>query len=152
MTANGDEYINIDANAVTLGTFIKIPNENYQIDFTKPRTIANTLGFNSRIIEYNINHIQSDRDANINKVKIVLINCSIIKNSYVNSSPLPVIYSFSINVAPGFQIVKEPVTIRYLPINSDTITSIRIWATDQDGNKLDFGENGLNGCLYLNYI
>ncbi len=71
-------------------------------------------------------------------VNSVLVNCSIVGNSYLKSSQYPVLYSFFPNVKPGYKVVQDPVNVVYLPINSEQIQNIRIWLTDQDGNPLDF--------------
>ena len=46
------------------------------------------------------------------------------------------------DISPGYTIIKNPHNLLYLPITVDTIHSITIWLTDQNGNELNLrGEN-----------
>ncbi len=127
--------IDILANSTTLGSVIIVPT-NYKVDFTVGNSIAATLGFDPVVLSAGYNY--SPHDVDILTVNSILVNCSIIKNSYVKNSQQPVIYSFFPNVRPGAKIIESPKNIVYLPISSDTISSIKIWLTDQAGNKVDF--------------
>ena len=72
----------------------------------------------------------------------ILVNIDIISGSYINGSTKPTIYSFFPDVSPGYKIIENPHKLLYLPITSDTIHSIIIWLTDQNGNELNLrGEN-----------
>lgn len=135
MLLNGDTGISILVNEATLGSIVNIVPTTYRVNFTVNHSIANTLGFNSVVLTtgYNI----SPNIVNILTVNSVIVNCSIVGNSYLNGSNFPVIYSFFPNVAPGRKIVVEPSNIVYLPITTGYIPSIRIWITDQDNNLLD---------------
>ena len=135
MRLNGDSGIEISINYHTLGSVVKISPE-YQVDFTVSNSLASTLGFGSVVLSqgYNI----SPNIVKILSVNSVLVNCSIVGNSYLNTSQFPVLYSFFPNVKPGYKVVQDPVNVVYLPVNSNQIGSIRIWLTDQNGDLLDF--------------
>ena len=77
-----------------------------------------------------------------------VVNINIISGSYVNGSTQPTIYSFFPNVSPGYKIIKIPHNLLYLPITSDTIHSITIWITDQNGNELPYKER-INQCNFI---
>ena len=80
--------------------------------------------------------------ANILTINSILVNMDIISGSYVNGSTRPTIYSFFPNVSPGYKIIENHHNLLYLPITADTIHSITIWLTDQNGNELNLrGEN-----------
>ena len=74
---------------------------------------------------------------NIFTINSILVNIAIISGSYVNGSTQPTIYSFFPNVSPGYKIIENPHRLLYLPITPDTIHSITIWITDQNGNELN---------------
>ena len=74
---------------------------------------------------------------NILTINSILVNIDIISGSYVNGSIQPTIYSFFPNVYPGYKIIENPQNLLYLSITSDTIHSITIWLTDQNGNELN---------------
>ena len=140
LTLNGDSGISIIINQPTLGSIVNITGAGYQVDFTVVNSIGSTLGFNPVLLTtgYNI----SPNPVNILSISSLLVNCSIIKDSYLNSSPYQTLYSFFPNVSPGYKVVETPINIVYLPVISRDITSIRIWITDQDGNIVSLnGEN-----------
>ena len=79
---------------------------------------------------------------NILTINSILVNIDIISGSYVNGSTQPTCYSFFPDISPGYKIIENPHNLRYLPLTSDTIHSMTIWITDQNGNELNLrGEN-----------
>ena len=84
---------------------------------------------------------------NILTINSILVNIDIISGSYVNGSTQPTIYSFFPNVSPGYKIIENPHNLLYLPITADTIHSIAVWLTDQQGNELN-----LRGVKIVNAI
>ena len=79
---------------------------------------------------------------NILTIDIILVNIDIISGSYPNGSTQSAIYSFFLSVPPGYKIIENPHNLLYLSITSDTIHSITVSLTDQNGNVLNLlGEN-----------
>ena len=74
---------------------------------------------------------------NIPTINSKLVNTDIISGSYVNGSTQPTIYPFFPDVSPGYKIIEYPHNFLYLQITADTIHSIPIWLTDQNGNGLN---------------
>ena len=70
---------------------------------------------------------------NILTINSILVNIDIISGSYFNGSTQPTIYSLYLNVSPGYKIIEHPHNLLYLPITADTIHSITVWLTDQNG-------------------
>ena len=100
----------------------------------------NLLGFYSKL--YTSGFHESENMVNILTSNSILVNIDIISGSYVNGSTKPTIYSFFPDVSPGYKIIENPHNLLYLSITSDTIHSITIWLTDQNGNELNLlGEN-----------
>ena len=108
---------------------------NYKVDFGKDNSINNLLGFHSNL--YTSEFHESENMVNIQTINSILVNIDIISGSYVNGSTQPTIYSFFPDVSPGYKIIENPHSLLYLSITSDTIHSITIWLTDQDGNELN---------------
>ena len=75
---------------------------------------------------------------NILTINSILVNVDIISGSYINGFTQPTIYSFFPDVSPGYKIIENPHNLLYLPITADTIHSITIWLTDQNGNELTY--------------
>ena len=67
---------------------------------------------------------------NILTINSILVSIDIISGSYVNGTTQPIIYSFFLDISPGFKIIENPHNLLYLPITADTIHSITIWLTD----------------------
>ena len=77
---------------------------------------------------------------NILTINRILVIIDIISGSYVNGSTQPSIYSFFLNVSPGYKIIENPHNLLYLRTTADTIHSITIWLTDRHGNELNYNE------------
>ena len=131
---NDDYYITISANPNTLRSILTLEN-GYQVDFRIPSSLNTVLGFNSQI--YSDGYTESEQVVNILSINSILVNIDIISGSYVNGAPQPTIYAFFPDVSPGYKIVENPVNLVYLPIITDTISSLETRLTDQDGNLLN---------------
>ena len=86
---------------------------------------------------------------NILTINSILVNIDIISGSYVNGSTQP---TFFPNVSPGYEIIENPHNLLYLPITADTIHSITIWLTDQNGNELNLQGENLSRRFHLREI
>jgi len=150
MLQNGDTGIEITANYITLGCNVSITPTTHRVNFNIENSIGATLGFDPVTISTGVNI--SQHIAKISSVNSIIVNCSIVGNSYLKGSNYPVLYSFFPNVAPGRKITKEPQNVVYLPLNTGSISNIRIWITDQDGNTLDFRGEEITVRLNFKYI
>ena len=109
---------------------------NYDVDFGQKYNTINCLpGFHSKL--YTSGFHESEDMVNILKINSTLVNIDIISSSYVNGFTPPTIYSLFPNVSPRYTIIEYPHNLLYLAITSDTIHSITIWLTDQNGNDLN---------------
>ena len=89
---------------------------------------------------------------NILTTNSILVNIDIISGNYVNCSTQPTIYSFISNVSPGYKIIENPHNLLYLQITADTIHSITIWLTDQNGDELHLRGENLSMRFHLREI
>ena len=148
---NDRGYITISVNTNTMKSVLTLEN-NYQVDFTKPKSISSLLGFNNLIYtqyskyrSLDANSIsdvshgihESENVVNVMSINSLLVNIDIISGSYVNGTSQPTIYSFFPNVSPGYKIVETPRNLVYLPITLDTIHSLETSLTDQNGAAID---------------
>ena len=127
-----------------------ILKDNYEVDFMQYNSINSLLGFHSKL--YTPGFHESENMVNILTINSILVNIDIISGSYVNGSTQPTIYSFFPNVSSGYKIIENPHNLLYLSITADTIHSITIWLTDQNGNELNLREETLSIQLYLREI
>ena len=112
----------------------------YEVDFRKDKSINSLLGFHSN--HYTSGFHESENMVNILTINSILVIIDITSGSCVNGSTQPTIYSFFPDVSPEYKIIENPHNLIYLPLTSDTIHSISIWLTDQNGNELNLrGEN-----------
>ena len=123
---------------------------NYQVDFIKDKSINSLLGFDSNLNTSGFH--ESENRVNILTINSILVTIDIISGSYVNGSTQSAIYSFFPDVSPGYKIIKNPHNLLYLPITSDTIHSISIWLTDQNGNELNLRGENLSMRFHLREI
>lgn len=132
-----DEYLSIKPNNNTLQC--EIYSDKYTIDFSsKNGTIANLLGFSNKILPPKIKH-KSDLPVNIIKVRSIQIECNIVTNSYFKNKMAHTLYSFAIDVDPGYAINEIPKHLIYLDINvKDKITNISFRIVDQNFKPINF--------------
>ena len=110
------------------------------MDFRPDYSVSSVLGFNNAV--YSSDYQESENPVNILSINSILVNVDIISGSYLNGVRNPTIYSFFLNVAPGYKIIETPTNLVYLPITLDAIYSIKITLTDQNGQQLNRrGEN-----------
>jgi hypothetical protein len=82
-------------------------------------------------------------------VDSIFINCDIIKGTYSNGVRGQVLYSFSPNAGVGTLLHINPRNLLFLDIDSTSLTSIRVWVTDQLGRAIDFRNEGSTFMLEL---
>ena len=106
-----------------------ILKDNYEVDFRQYNSINSLLGFHSKL--YTSGFHECENIVNILAINSILIHNDISSGSYVNGSTQPTI------VSPGYKIIENPHNLLYLLISAETIHSITIWLTDQNGNELN---------------
>ena len=127
-----------------------ILKNNYEVDFRQNNTISSLLGLKNKLHISGFN--ESENMVNILTINSILVNIDIVSRSYVNGSTQPTIYSFFLDVSPGYKIIENPHILLYLPITTDTIHSITIWLTDQNGNERNLRGENLSMRFHLREI
>ena len=123
---------------------------NCYVDFRRYNAINSLLGFDSKLYTSGFNEFENM--VNSLTINSILINIDIISGSYVNGSTQPTIYSFFPDVSPEYKIIENPHNLLHLPITSDTIHSITISLTDQNGNELNLRGENLSKRFHLREI
>lgn len=95
---------------------------------------------------------ESTLGVNITDINAIHIHCDITKNSYHNGQNAHIIYSFPINVPPGYAIQEIPKNIIYLPIQYDTVRGLTVSVMDQNGNLIDFQGEKINLTLEMKEV
>ena len=127
--------------------FIK---NNYEVDFRKDKSINSLLGFHSYL--YISGFHEAENMVNILTINSILVNIYIISGSYFNGSTQPTIYSFFPDVSPRYKIIENTHNLLYRPITAESIHSITIWWTDQNGNELNLRGENLSMRFHLREI
>ncbi|KAK9707743.1 hypothetical protein QE152_g27658 [Popillia japonica] len=119
-TANKNAVISLKPNNSTQQCEI---TSKFAIDFTKPDSIGEMLGFSKKVLQPNVRHV-SDLRIRIIKVITIRVECSIVTEAYYDGRLSHTLFEFAPSVEPGFSINIEPKNIIYLPINTTPIDNI----------------------------
>lgn len=126
--------LSIHPNLNTLKCEIKC---THVVDFSKPDSIGDLLGFESKILDVNKLN-ESKKPVNIMKVNAIKVLCNIITGSYDNGVMSHILHEFFPSVGAGFKIIESPQNVIYLPLNTKIINNITFKLVDQDGKLLNF--------------
>ena len=137
--ASDKVYIEISANTNTLKSEMII-KDNYEVDLRRYNSSNSLVGYH-RVVMYTSGFNESENMVNILTINSIPVNIDIIS-----------IYSFFPDVSPGYKIIENPYNLLYLPITSDTIHSITVWLTDQNGDELNLRGETLSMRRYLREI
>lgn len=130
-----DEYcITLESNNNTLKAVLEIAT-NYKVDFTTANSIRTVLGFSAQV--YASGYNESENIVNIMNVSSLRITSDVIGSSYSNGSTENIIFSFFPDVGPGYKIIEIPVNLIYLPITTNTISSMETKLVDQNGKLIN---------------
>jgi hypothetical protein len=149
--ANSD-FIKIESNLNTFSSIIEISNDNYQVDFSRDKTLRDLLGFNATVLSKGKN--ESPKTVQITSAKAINVHCSLVHQSYDSSGiESDIIYSFpAYKVGIGYKVNEEPNTPRYLPVAQDVIKDIRFRISDNNGKELTFKNEECAFCIYLQQV
>ena len=115
--ANKNEYyINISVNTTNSKTIVNITKSQYLVDFTKPGTLREIFGFDSKIIAtgYNL----SDRVIQITNITSINIEFDLCEGSYVDGEYGSILYDFPAYTVPvGYRIIERITVPIYLPVH-----------------------------------
>ena len=122
--ANDKDNIEISANTNTLKSEMII-NNNCEVDLRWYNAINSLLGFDNKLYTSGFN--ESENMVNMLTINSIIVNIDIISGSYVNGFTQSTIYSFFLDVSPGYKIIENSHNFLYLPITVDTVHSITIF-------------------------
>lgn len=150
-----------------IGKVMLTIKDGYTIDFNRPKTFRDLLGFGANI--YTVNSSSSE-PAKILHIKSIMIHVDVVEGSFVNGAKQPIIYTFTPNVSSKFMIketpknliytfssnistilkfTETPKNIIYVKINKKYIPYFNVKITDQDGKLLNFGGENIRMRLHI---
>lgn len=137
LAADGVSF-NLDANLNTLKCNLRCSKD---VDFTKPGTFRDLLGFEAVEYQANQDHI-SEHPVDILKLQSMRVQVDICKGSYINEERTTTIYEFFPAVPAGYKIMEAPKNAIYMPVNTRSISRITVKIVDQNNELVNFrGEN-----------
>src|SRR5438093_227464 len=143
--------LEIGVNLSTTKSYINITKPDYKVDFSKPNTLRDMLGFTSQILSTGFS--VSNNVVQITNLTAIMIHCDLVNGSYVNGKDSNVIFSFPSNMVPtGYKLNIFPNTPIYLPVSKSVISSILCRITDEDNKLLDFNKEEIVIGLHIRQI
>lgn len=127
--------LTMKVDTATMKTSIDVPRD-ICIDFTRPNSVGNLLGFNGRICGGG-EHVSERHIPNIHDLTTIRINCDLITGSFHNGIPTHTIHEFSPQVDAEYKIIEQPKNLIYLPVVRRRINSISISTVDRSGRLID---------------
>ena len=138
-TASSTTYpITLEFNNTTFKTVVNLAT-NYQLDLTTSN-FNDLIGFKKRILTSSSN---GDYTPNLSQdTEILNIHCDLISESLVDEHETDIIYTFGTNdLPPSYAFTKEPLRVKFYPVNKYVIQTLRIYITDGKRRIID-----LNGA------
>ena len=111
--------------------------EDYGFDFDTPHSLAPLLGFSSDRKERGIGKYKGDRIVDISNVSSLLFNCNISEPNYINEIQTPFLFNCTIDVPSGFRLTRELSSVVYKRVNTNQISSVCVWVSDQAGRVVN---------------
>jgi len=108
---------------------------NSKVDLTTANSIRTVLGFSAQV--YASGYNESENIVNIMNVSSLRITSDVTGSSYSNGFTENIIFSFFPDVGPGYKIIEIPVNLIYLPITTNTISSMETKLVDQNGKLIN---------------
>ena len=146
-TSNSTTYpITLEFSGITLRTTIILAT-NYQLDL-RPSNFGDLIGFNKQILT---SSSVGDYMPNLSQDREILnIHCDIISGSIVDEHETDIIYTFGTNdLVPSYAFTKEPLRVRFYPVNKYRIKTIRIYITDGKRRIIDLNDADTSFALIL---
>ena len=146
-TASSTTYpITLQFNNTTFKTTVNLAT-NYQLDLTTSN-FNDLIGFKKQILTSTSN---GDYTPNLSQdTEILNIHCDLISESLVNEHETDIIYTFGTNdLPPSYAFTKEPLRVKYYPVNKYMIDTLRIYITDGKRRIIDLNDADTSFSLSL---
>jgi hypothetical protein len=141
----GITFFSFQANEATSTTLIYFSTANTSIDCTISNCIMGILGFpvSSGHLTCSVDsYIQSPSPIMLNSLQQFLISCSVINGVYQNSQLSNILCGVPINVAPYSINNFQPIHPTRCTVFVNRIDTLTITLLDQNGNNIDFTNEG----------
>lgn len=134
-TSNGSFYLNIIGDPNQGKAQISLTAPLHSVSFDVENSIGPLLGFGNNV--YLVGTSLSDNLINIEATSNIILSCTGVGNSFVNNNSFPALYSFPLNVPPGYKLIETPQTPVYLPFLHNTLNKLEITILNQDNKPVN---------------
>ena len=142
----------IKPNFSTLGSIVKMSNEESAISFKASDSIGSLLGFNKRTIyeEYNL----SDNPVDILSFDNIFIECDIAKGMIFKGKRSGIIFNFTMDVSPGYKYIHKFTggVQSYMMESKDIISSICFKIKNENDQIVSFNGQSITFRLSIKEI
>ena len=91
----------------------------------------------------------SDKILNLNTVNKIHLNCDVIDGSVNDGVRQLILYSFVLDIKPGYKVFCEPETIHYKKRNKSVLNTITFNLEDDNNKEVDFNQETLTFTLQM---
>lgn len=140
---NESGLFKLEANTATSKIYIHFTSNKIKLSCIGVDNVLQVLGFlpTSGVlgpVDTANDFYEGDEKASLNNVSNIMVNCSIIHGSYINSTESNTLASILPDVEPYSLIQYRPNFLIKVPITRNSISQLTVNLTDQDGNALNF--------------
>lgn len=121
------------------------------IDFSKPNSFGDLIGFGKRQLQESIVHI-SHTTPDISNISVIRVECNIIKGAYFNGEAVHTIHEFTPTVPPGYKIIEVPKNVIYFPVTVRAIHTLNIALVDQNNELIDFRDETITIRIHIRRV
>lgn len=140
------DVVTIESQNNTMKTVMKVQT-GFIVAFDVSNSMKNIFGFKEDF--YHQGTHLSEKVVSITSIDKVHLKCDCIEGSYLNGLPSSILYSFSLNVPPGYKIIEKPSTVLYKKVIVESLNTIQFYLEDDDGNEVDFNGETITFTLQL---
>ncbi len=149
--------IKLTIDKTTSKTQLTLLRDDLVVCFDFEHSLKDLLGFTQSRYHYseeNKGIIISEKIINITKLSTINVECSIIRNSYMNGQQKNILYSFpSYTVPIGFKIIERISHPIFLPVHkTSTISAITIRIVDENDELVNFNGEEIALALELKQV
>ena len=141
--------IDIEYDDITMKIKLVVRSGIIAIKFDEKSFFNTVLGFTAGWDYKHYNKYISQKILNLGSTNKIHLKCDIIDGSVVNGIRQPILYSFVLEIKPGYKIFSEPETIHYKKVNKSLLNTLTIYLEDSNNTEVDLNGEILTFTLQL---
>lgn len=130
-TKNEKSPLTLEGSSATGKCTIVINEKGYGVNFNVDYSIAPLFGFKETDSFEKIGRYEAEQMVQITDISQFLFLCNVIEGSYYNEDLKPILYNVNVDTEPGYRFGREVNNLTYRKLTTNTITSLKVWVTNQ---------------------